>query len=192
MVKCNLDIFLWDFSTNRYCTWGVRSSAAFLLTSRGSRFISAADFIVVVFWRRREKALSYTKWTQKGSEVSGGDHGQTCMASSFSCCWRIFSDISFCLSSDDLLSFFKTPLGKFCFCSGASHLTEQKNEEETKPKQFEQLQCFWYLISKPVLGSVRVHETHPAVWVPFLHSVHLKRQRPPLQTLIYRWKDWKR
>lgn len=38
----------------------------------------------------------------------------------------------------------------------------------------------------PVLFAVWVHETHPTVWVAFVHSIHLKRQRPPLQTLVWK------
>jgi hypothetical protein len=87
------------------------------------------------------------------------------------------------LSSAVCLSFFRTPHGRFCFCSAASHLQHTKHLRYTVcgvPAGVCVCVCL------PVLSAVRVHQTHPAVRVTFIHRIHLEWQSPPLQTFIYR------
>lgn len=50
----------------------------------------------------------------------------TWRASSFSCCWRIFSVSCFCFSSCVFGSFLNVPKGTFCFCSEASQLWKER------------------------------------------------------------------
>lgn len=112
------------------CTWGVRSSVGFVLTSRGSRFISVADFIVVVFWIRRNKALIYTEQTEKSSEESWDD-GQTDLQSLqfllllTDFIWQIFLFVLCCLDV-----FFQNADGQILLL--LRRITPNRTEQQTK------------------------------------------------------------
>lgn len=83
-------------------------------------------------------------WQNEAPDTMGGQTDEcyspacrlTCKASSFSRCWRILSVSSFSFSSC-VFSFLKRLRGTFCFCSGASHLSEE-GKKQKKAQQCEE------------------------------------------------------